>query len=251
MPLHSTPRSSLAACLRERAQKLRAAALDALAVVLPVTCASCGDVDRALCRACAERLARLTLVRECGLRISAADGSRIPVFAASDYDGPTKALVAALKERGRTDSARPLAVLLRKAVGALAASTAVGAFEDGQARRAWVAILAPSSAKSLRARGYAHLALLWGLAVPGVPSVRGLRVVRPVEDQAGLSVAARAENLRHAYRAERGLAGRRVVLVDDVVTSGATLREAVRALEAGGAVVVGCVVVAEAVRRNP
>ncbi|MFC5123908.1 phosphoribosyltransferase family protein [Pseudoclavibacter helvolus] len=87
--------------------------------------------------------------------------------------------------------------------------------------------------------------------MPGVPSVRGLRVVRPVEDQAGLSVAARAENLRHAYRAERGLAGRRVVLVDDVVTSGATLREAVRALEAGGAVVVGCVVIAEAVRRNP
>ena len=121
MPLHSTPRSSLAACLRERAQKLRAAALDALAVVLPVTCASCGDVDRALCRACAERLARLTLVRECGLRISAADGSRIPVFAASDYDGPTKALVAALlvvtvAGHGHPDTATELDALMRGGV---------------------------------------------------------------------------------------------------------------------------------------
>lgn len=246
------PRSTLTEHVRGRLRNLREAALDALAVVLPVTCASCGDVDRALCRSCAEHLARIALVRECGVRISSADGRRILVFAASDYVGPTKALVAALKERGRADAARPLAVLLRKAVGALAeAETAAADAFDGSQAPAWVAVLAPSSAKSLRNRGYSHLALLWGLAMPGVRNARGLRVIRRVEDQAGLTVAARAENLHDAYRSEPGLEGVRVVLVDDVVTSGATLRESVRALEAVGAVVVGCVVIAEAVRRNP
>lgn len=222
--------------------------LDALAVVLPVTCASCGAVDRALCRNCARRLAEATRVRECGLRIEAIGGRRIPVFAAVDYDGPTKALIAALKERGRTDAARPLGVLLRRAVAALATSTGA---TDTASTRSWVPVPAPSSPGSLRARGYAHLSMLWSLAVPGTRSVAGLRVVRSVRDQAGLSASARAANLRGAYVADPRLAGARVVLFDDVVTSGATLREAVRALEAAGAAVVGCVVVAEAVRRRP
>lgn len=239
-----------AVLVRGRLDSLRTAVLDALAVLLPVTCASCGAIDRALCRSCAEHLARSVLVRECRLRVSAADGSRICVFAAADYAGPTKALIAALKERGRTDAARPLALLLRMAVAALAESTGVRGTATGIAP-SWVPILVPSSGKTLRARGYAHLSMLWGLAVPGASTARGLRIVRPVRDQAGLSARARAENLRDAYIAERGLDGERVVLVDDVVTSGATLRESVRAVEAVGAVVVGCVVIAEAARSTP
>ncbi|MBF4460875.1 ComF family protein [Pseudoclavibacter sp. VKM Ac-2867] len=245
--------SGFAAQLHDRVAALRAAALDALAVLLPVTCAACGGLGRALCRSCAEQLARLAAVRACAVRVIAADGSRVPVVAACDYEGPVKALLASLKERGRADAARPLSLLLRSAVSAFADSargSRQAAVRSGLDSAAWVPVLIPSSARSIRARGYVHLALLWEQALPGTRSARALRLVRSVQDQAGLTASARADNLRCAFAAEPGLAGARVVLIDDVVTSGATMREAVRALEMVGAVVVGGVVVAETVRRS-
>lgn len=245
-----SPPSMLVARLRTWLERMRSDALDALAVVLPVTCASCGAVDRALCRRCGEHLARDTGVRACELRVVAGDGSRIPVFAASDYEGAVKALIAALKERGRTDAARPLGLLLRRAMSGLAESARAPASATGPLP-AWVPVLAPSSPRSRRARGYAHLAVLWEVAVPGTRGVDGLRVSRLVRDQAGLSRHGRAANLRGAYVADPRLGGARVVLVDDVVTSGATIRESVRALEAVGAVVIGCAVIAETRRRSP
>jgi predicted amidophosphoribosyltransferase len=76
---------------------------------------------------------------------------------------------------------------------------------------------------------------------------RLLRAVRRVEDQAGLGAAARQVNLRDTMRA-RPHPGP-VVLVDDVVTTGATTREAQRALEASGVEVVGIAVIAATQRR--
>ncbi|WP_225991356.1 ComF family protein [Actinomadura montaniterrae] len=86
------------------------------------------------------------------------------------------------------------------------------------------------------------------LRAGGVPvvAVGGLRQCRRVADQAGLGARARRDNLSGALEAvgRAALAGRRVVLVDDVITTGASLAEAARALRAAGADVVAAATVA-------
>jgi predicted amidophosphoribosyltransferase len=67
--------------------------------------------------------------------------------------------------------------------------------------------------------------------------------------QKELAVHLRDRNLRGAFRLRRPVAGHRILLIDDVVTTGATLREAARVLREGGAEVVGAAVVASTERR--
>lgn len=79
--------------------------------------------------------------------------------------------------------------------------------------------------------------------------VRALEHRRRVADQAGLSASDRAANLSGAMRARFDLSGRRVIVLDDVITTGATLAEAARALREAGAEVSAAAVVAATARR--
>ena len=78
---------------------------------------------------------------------------------------------------------------------------------------------------------------------------RLLRSTRRPQDQAGLGQRARSDNLRGAFRAVLPAAGP-VVIVDDVVTTGATVREAQRALEEVGTLVTGSAALAATRRRS-
>jgi predicted amidophosphoribosyltransferase len=80
--------------------------------------------------------------------------------------------------------------------------------------------------------------------------VRALATSRSVEDQAGLSARARAANLDHAFvaRRVRGTEGP-IIVVDDIITTGATGVEAARALRAAGGHILGMAVVAATQRR--
>ena len=199
---------------------VHAALLDAWAVVSPVTCAGCGADDRALCPACQSDLVARPHVHTIG----ATGGFCLAVTSALEYDGAVRRAILALKEQARTDVARALGVPLRDAI--LAAV-------DGSLE----IVTVPPSRASFRSRGFDPVALLLnGARMPG--SARVLHQVRSTAAQKSLDRDGRASNLSYSLRARHPLGGRRFLLVDDVVTTGATLMEAARAIcEASGEVV--------------
>ncbi|HVM27016.1 MAG TPA: phosphoribosyltransferase family protein [Mycobacteriales bacterium] len=211
---------------RPRPLELAEALLD---LVLPRRCAGCAEPGCGLCPACREVLTAPALGR-------VADGPRRlpPLAAAAPYGGAVRGVLLAHKEHGRLALARPLGTALAGAVAALGPSPGA------------VLVPVPSSASAVRTRGHDHSRRLASAAARrlGLPARPLLRQSRAVADSAGLGAAERAENLRGALVARRPLHGVTALVVDDVVTTGSTLREAVRALRAAGAVVPGVAVVA-------
>jgi predicted amidophosphoribosyltransferase len=215
---------------------MRAAVLDAAAVLAPTDCSGCGAADRALCSSCVAALrADVALVDAGGPRST--DG-RLDVFCALRYAGVARHVLLAMKETGRTDAAPTLAHALSQALGAaLTAVMARGELGDdirGSPGGVEIATI-PSTRSAYRARGYHPTALV--LAHAGVRASRALRAARQTADQASLGSAERTANREGSLAAVRRLDGRCFVVVDDIVTTGATLREARRAItEAGGRV---------------
>lgn len=227
-----------------------------LDLVLPSDCAACRRPGSQLCGSCLAELLGPPLGRHAP---TPAPPGLPPLVVARAYDGVARALLLAHKERGRLRLARPLGQALALAVGVL--DPPVGA----------LLVPVPSSRAAVRQRGHDHARRLAAAAAhashepraaraarasegPAALDMR-LRVVpalvpaRAVVDQSGLTSAQRAANLAGALRAAGPVAGRPVVVVDDVVTTGATLVEAARALTAAGAVVVGAACVAGTQRR--
>lgn len=129
-----------------------------------------------------------------------------------------------------------------------------GGPRSGGAVIVWV----PSGRRAVRRRGHDPLrgvveAAVRRLRADGVAvsALDALRQRGRVADQAGLTAVQRAANLRGAVEARAGVAGLRVVLVDDVVTTGSSLAEAARALRAAGAEVTGTATIAATPRRRP
>src|SRR5690606_20430464 len=84
----------------------------------------------------------------------------------------------------------------------------------------------PSTSAAYRIRGYVPVTAL--LARCGIRPLRALQVVGEHADQGGLNASSRVENAANAFIARKRLIGRELILVDDVLTTGATLRDAVR-----------------------
>lgn len=200
------------------------------------SCAACGRPGPVCCPAC-ERA-----VRGLAPRNVRSDDSVGPVWARGDYAADLRALILACKER----QGLGLVPLL----GDLALGSAAGLIHDGRCGEALLLVPVPSSRARVAERGF-DLTWLMAKRVSGrlrrlgldIRAARGLTMAAGVRDQVGLGVAARAANRLDGIRA-RTLAPARVLLLDDIVTTGATLTAAAQTLTTAGHAVLGAAVVA-------
>ena len=226
---------------------VRGALRDLADLALPECCVACAAPGRPLCPGCGSVLtgpARPAWPDPVPAGLP-------PPWAVAEYAGAARAAVLAHKEEGRRALAGPLGAALAAAVeGAAAGLGTTPALVPAPSRPAAVRSRGDDPTRRL-ARSAAAALRRDGRPAEVLPVLRG---TRRLADQAGLDAAARSANLTGALRVVAGghrlLAGRPVVVVDDVVTTGATLAECARALRAAGAVVVGAATVAATSRRT-
>ncbi len=206
--------------------RLATAAADLL---LGAQCPGCGAPSTALCRRCwialdpAPRLVRHHVV---------------PVVAAGEHTDLLRDVIVAWKEENHSTLLAPLAHLLAASIAALPV--------DGPL----TLVPVPTSRRSRRARGadlvldLAHAAADHLHTIGLQADVRAtLTLTRRTADQSGLDAEHRERNLHGAFAARATSRGE-LVVVDDVVTTGATIGEAVRALQAAGRRPIAAAVVA-------
>ncbi|HSV82169.1 MAG TPA: phosphoribosyltransferase family protein [Ramlibacter sp.] len=228
---------------------MRTAWLHRLSAATPSCCAVCGGWPaRPLCGACTTRFARpQPRCRHCALPVP--DGqaqcgacARQPApldacFAAVSYGYPWSTLVARFKFQGEPGWAAGLAGLMREVPGA--AREIAGAD---------LLLPMPLGPRRLAERGFNQALQLARQLAPTKTDARLLLRLRDTPAQASLDRAARQANVRGAFgveplRADQ-LRGKAVLLVDDVMTSGASLYTAAQALRAAGAQRVAAVALA-------
>ncbi|HEX6955397.1 MAG TPA: phosphoribosyltransferase family protein, partial [Agromyces sp.] len=164
-------------------------------------------------------------------------------WAGLEYADVAARAIRSMKDAQRTDAAPALAPALRAAL--TAACAAAG---DPPASRLEVAVV-PSTPAARRERGYEPVRLL--LHHAGFRASDVLRTTAGRVDQASLGREARRANSAWSMAPARRLDGRAFVLVDDVVTTGSTLAEAVRAIRSAGGTVHAAAVLAHTPRRIP
>ncbi len=196
----------------------------------PPLCMQCGDplpswrvisVEASRCARCRRRSSALSCIRSIG-----------------DYDGSLRAIVHALKYGGRRSLAVSLAERMR-----LSCRDALAAAD--------VVVPVPLHRRRQRARGFNQAEELARRLGP--PVCLALKRVRPTPSQTDLPAAQRHKNVRGAFRLRwrANVKGLRVVLVDDVCTTGATLEACAAVLRSAGARDVRAVTAARVVSRPP
>ncbi|MEZ4700070.1 MAG: phosphoribosyltransferase family protein [Rhodothermales bacterium] len=217
-------------------------------LLLPVFCVACGRAARTgalpLCAGCARSMPRADLeaVREQLALLPERAGRPDTAFAMWSFvqDGPLQHLQHALKYGNRPVYGRALGGLMGPSLRDHLASASL----DG-------VVPIPLHRARLIERGYNqshYLAQGIADALGLPPPMRDLRRARATRTQTRLGLTARWENVADAFVAGNGVAGRRVLVVDDVLTTGATACAAALALREAGAEAVHLATLAYAAR---
>ncbi|MDJ0315219.1 phosphoribosyltransferase family protein [Arthrobacter sp. H35-D1] len=241
---------------------------DFLDLLMPAECVVCGCEDQALCPACAAMLRRQTsgpfrAEHSADALVGVFGESHVPVIAAGEYRDALAAAILAFKNHGRTELCAPLCRGLAMAIAPALAQLPLRSPQAGNPL--WL-VPVPSSGNGWRRRGYDPVALILRTLVregrlPAeakiVPAL-AIRVRLPWhrQHQKGLGRAGRRRNVHNTMkyrRWRRGTirlkakpSGQEVLLVDDVLTTGSTLREGAKTLHESGFRVCGAVVLAAA-----
>jgi ComF family protein len=195
---------------------------DILDLVFPPQCAGCNQSGSILCPACA------TSIRPRSLLPPRYDIDGIScLYTVNSYQGTLRTCIHALKYKGVTRLAEPLGMLLSQ----LYLSYHVGAD---------MLMPVPLHPDRYRQRGYNHAELLARVCAEkvGVPFASHLLVrTRATPAQVGLNADQRQQNMVNAFRvpATKAILGRKIVIVDDVCTTGATLEACATSLLLAGA----------------
>ncbi len=221
---------------------LRRLATTTLDLALPATCSGCGREGAPLCDTCVPALdARLTLPGGTPIGLPAdLPAPLLQVEWCAPFAGAVRRALHDLKYAGERRLAGPLGAAIARRW------TRVGI-------GAAVVVPVPVHAERRRRRGYDQAVLIAGAAARdlGLPLVPGLERGRATVAQFELGRDERSANVEGAFAlvrsdpaVTRAIAGRWVLLIDDVVTTGATLAACAMALERGGALAVSAITVA-------
>jgi ComF family protein len=207
---------------------------DLLDLLLPTGCALCAARGAPICEACQSSL-------EWQPRLILRDN--LQGFVVSNYETVEQKLIHSFKEKGQTSL---LAYLAKPLVPALVR------LSQGVSRPLLVPI--PSSDSNYLKRGFVPAKVfahkLNSLAKRPARVADLLSFNRSVADQSQLDVLSRSLNLKGSMSGDQALAGRSVILIDDIVTSGATILEGARAAVSAGATVVGFLAFSETILKT-
>lgn len=215
-----------------------------LDLVLPLQCGGCGAPGTRWCAVCA---AQLAVGPDQPRLVSPRLDPQVPVFALGRYAGARRQAIVAVKERGRTDLIPPLAWALAAALHQLLCWQLLDL--------PLTLIPAPTRRSAARRRGGDPIARIAAAAAAGRHGITVAPVLRMralTRDSVGLGTGARERNVAgRVVLRRRGLpdfarAAGEVVIVDDVVTTGATLTESVKVLRGARMPVSAALVIASA-----
>ena len=222
----------------------RAATERVLEVLSPTRCAGCERPGELICPACLDALELIdprTCCSFCGApfgrmlctECSHEEGPLGSCLAMAGFAGPLPRIIRAYKDQGERRLAQPLGQILWDAVSH---ARDVDPARFGPAALPDAVVFVPATSQAFGRRGFDHMEAVARsfCSASGLPVLDAL-LKHAADDQRDLGRAGRERNAEGAYEVCASVAGARLLLIDDVITTGATMRAAAQALLDAGA----------------